>query len=109
MSTGVTVPSATAATDPYCTEQSVYRDTWCSWYYSRNYYLNSVCAADPNYGRVGVRFIRLSDGAVLYRYFGNDCVDSGVVAASCREAHAANGGTHTWMKINAAAAYNTDC
>lgn len=86
----------------YTSGGATYKDNWSSWYYRRIYYHNYGCDAHNHFSanKVGVKFIRISDGADLYRYIGWGCQDSGIVpSGTCRWAFVANAGTVTWLDL----------
>lgn len=91
-----TAGSASAANVSYCTNAALGPDTWCTNGNWRKYWDNyNANTYNTPQGSVGVRFIRQSDGAVLYRYFSVGSVYSGYRphAGTYRAAHAANGAT----------------
>lgn len=87
----------------YCTNTEVGGDTWCNGGSPANFHENRAYT----YGGhcVGVRFIRVSDNAVLYRYLATNWVSSGYRDASYRWTQAANCSNIPWT-ISAAADYH---
>lgn len=59
---------------------------------------------------LGVKFIRISDGADLYRYFNRWCADSGYVPyGTCRYALVANGGSVAWENLIGDGSHHGGC
>lgn len=96
-SAAVCVDSAVAhvqATRHYCTNIEITGDTWCQ---GGGYALFHENRGSTYQGRcVGVRFVRVSDNAVLYRYMAPNFVSSGYRDASLRWAQVANCSNTSW-------------